>query len=175
MAVLTPDFRIAATLNGVSDFLRLAGEPVEDPGRLPEAIEEVVRRAAAALRGPGDQHCEILQANRPIAVRVAQIENAEGLSYAVTLEPFSRREPFSEVIARSRLSGRESTIFVQLAMGWVPGQIAQRLGISTNTVREHVKAIYRKCGVKSRGELIALALSGGAYPPIRVIPSKRSK
>ena len=175
MAVLTADFRIAATLNGLSDFLSRAGSAVQDASRLPEPIEDVARRAADVLRGPSDQHCEIVQAGRPIAVRVARLANADGLSYAVTLEPFSRREPFWEVISTHRLSGRESTIFVQLALGWAPREIAQDLGISTNTVREHVKSIYRKCGVKSRSELIALALSGRSSPPIRVIPPKKMK
>lgn len=169
MAVLTADLRIAATLNGLSDFLTRVGAIAEDASRLPGAIEDVARRAAGVLRGPSDQYCEIIRFERPIAVRVARLANADGLSYAVTLEPFSRREPLRQVISTNRLSERESTIFVQLVLGRAPREIAQGLGISANTAREHVKSIYRKCGVKSRSELLALALSGRTPPQSRNI------
>jgi DNA-binding CsgD family transcriptional regulator len=38
------------------------------------------------------------------------------------------------------------------------GRIAQALDISVETLRTHVKHVYRKLGVNSRGELFATAL-----------------
>lgn len=33
--------------------------------------------------------------------------------------------------------------------------MAQRLGVSRHTIREHIKALFRKVGVRSRAELVA--------------------
>jgi len=37
----------------------------------------------------------------------------------------------------------------------VSKEIAAELSLSAHTVRDHVKAIFRKCNVNSRGELVA--------------------
>jgi LuxR family maltose regulon positive regulatory protein len=39
--------------------------------------------------------------------------------------------------------------------------VAQRLQVSPNTVKTHVRAVYRKLGASSRGEAVALALTLG--------------
>jgi LuxR family maltose regulon positive regulatory protein len=39
--------------------------------------------------------------------------------------------------------------------------VAQRLQVSPNTVKTHVRAVYRKLGASSRGEAVALALALG--------------
>lgn len=59
------------------------------------------------------------------------------------------------------LSPRESEILLGLAKGLTAIGIAETLAISPHTVRQHLKAIYRKWGVRNRTELvIALARSG---------------
>ena len=40
-----------------------------------------------------------------------------------------------------------------------PSTIAAELGLSSHTVRDHVKAIFDKAGVSSRGELVARLFS----------------
>lgn len=56
----------------------------------------------------------------------------------------------------SELSGREREVLERLMTGSrVPG-IAEQLFISPNTVRNHLKAIYRKVGVASQNALIEL-------------------
>ena len=54
------------------------------------------------------------------------------------------------------LTGRESEILAQLARGYSSTYIAQCLLISANTVRTHMRNIYRKLGVSSRSELMEL-------------------
>ena len=48
------------------------------------------------------------------------------------------------------LTPREWEILTLLAQGCLYKEIAAQLGISANTVRAHLHAIYRKLGVKSR-------------------------
>jgi len=55
-----------------------------------------------------------------------------------------------------RLSIRENEIVQALATGRRVKEIAQDLVISTHTVRNHLKAIYRKLNVRSQFELISL-------------------
>lgn len=51
---------------------------------------------------------------------------------------------------------REQEIAELLCAGDTYRQIASQLMITENTVRSHVKSIYHKCGVQSRGELVQL-------------------
>ena len=51
---------------------------------------------------------------------------------------------------RSRLSGREWEVLDLLASGVKPAEIADGLVLSTETVRSHVKNLYRKLEVNSR-------------------------
>jgi DNA-binding CsgD family transcriptional regulator len=68
--------------------------------------------------------------------------------------------PFNQACLRigqaARLSGREQSIFEQLALGRGSEGIAKRLHISLNTVRTHTHNIYAKLDVHSRQELIEL-------------------
>ena len=55
------------------------------------------------------------------------------------------------------LTTREREIFTLLATGHDNDQIASELGLSAQTVRNHVSTIYSKLGVKDRFEIIQLA------------------
>lgn len=52
------------------------------------------------------------------------------------------------------LTPRESQVLHLLAEGLVPKEVSAQLGISYETVREHLKSIYRKLHVKSRTEAV---------------------
>jgi DNA-binding CsgD family transcriptional regulator len=55
-----------------------------------------------------------------------------------------------------RLSPREQEVLGLLEQGLTTGAMADTLGISPHTVRDHLKHLYRKTGVKGRGELLGL-------------------
>jgi DNA-binding NarL/FixJ family response regulator len=54
------------------------------------------------------------------------------------------------------LSSREREILRQLARGYAYKEIAHNLGISLGTINTHVRRIYHKLHVSSRGEAVAL-------------------
>lgn len=58
-----------------------------------------------------------------------------------------------EIYVHASLTPRERQVAASLAAGYVYKHIANELGISINTVRTHVKAIYRKAGVNRRYHL----------------------
>ncbi|HYF58199.1 MAG TPA: response regulator transcription factor [Burkholderiaceae bacterium] len=61
----------------------------------------------------------------------------------------------------SPLSTRESEILRLLAKGLSYVEIGETLGISAHTVTQHIKSIYRKLSVRSRGEAVFEALQMG--------------
>ena len=54
------------------------------------------------------------------------------------------------------ITDRERTVIGHLRDGIPAKQIARRLDVSVHTVNEHLKAIYRKAGISSREEMVAV-------------------
>jgi len=54
----------------------------------------------------------------------------------------------------SRLTARESNVLLALASGFGNREIGVRLGISVNTAKAHIRAIYLKLDVSNRVEAI---------------------
>jgi DNA-binding CsgD family transcriptional regulator/tetratricopeptide (TPR) repeat protein len=57
----------------------------------------------------------------------------------------------------SALSKREMEVLAYIAIGFKDKEMAEKLFVSTNTIKTHVKRIYIKLDVNSRAELVALA------------------
>lgn len=68
-------------------------------------------------------------------------------------------EPLLEALGLTR---REAEVAGFLRSAYTLPQIAERLNISHETVRTHVKNIYAKAGVRSRQEFLLLLEAGGA-------------
>ena len=64
-----------------------------------------------------------------------------------------------------RLTARQWQVVVLLADGLQAEAIAQRLGITTSTVYRHVERAKDRSGVRTRSELVSLALRDGIVPP----------
>lgn len=60
-----------------------------------------------------------------------------------------------------RFSGRQQDVFALLMAGKSNKEIARALGISTTTVKTHIKAIYEKLGVDNRKQAAALLVRLG--------------
>jgi DNA-binding CsgD family transcriptional regulator len=63
---------------------------------------------------------------------------------------------------RFQLTPAEARIAIFLADGGSVGQYAKKARVSEQTVRTHVKAIFRKLGVSRQGELTAIVLKRAA-------------
>ncbi|WP_454199986.1 LuxR C-terminal-related transcriptional regulator [Nocardia sp. Marseille-Q1738] len=74
---------------------------------------------------------------------------------AMTIEPAPVSEIATLVIASYELTPREHEVTELIAGGLSTAEIAARLFLSPHTVRDHVKAIFEKVAVASRGELVA--------------------
>jgi DNA-binding CsgD family transcriptional regulator len=74
---------------------------------------------------------------------------------AVIVEPAPGQEIAPLMADAYGLSERERAVTRLVARGLSTDAIAGRLHISSWTVQDHLKAIFEKVGVGSRGELIA--------------------
>jgi DNA-binding CsgD family transcriptional regulator len=74
---------------------------------------------------------------------------------AVTIEPASGDQLMSLLLVAYGLTARERDICREVIAGHSTADIAAHLFISSNTVQDHLKSIFAKVGVRSRGELVA--------------------
>jgi DNA-binding CsgD family transcriptional regulator len=143
---------------------RWLGDVVEigDPfhRRLPAPVYAVAARARGASFEAGQR---LLQARardftrtgRWLLLYGAQLDGAaEGLT-AVIVEPARPAEVELLVMHAYRLSERERDITHLVLRGLSTREIASDLALSPLTVQHYLKAIFEKCGVRSRRELMA--------------------
>jgi DNA-binding CsgD family transcriptional regulator len=128
----------------------------------PEDLKEA--RGAFERKREGASHTEVkVLVARPdgqrvrVAVHSVPLKNASGemigaFGLAQVLEEV---EPPSE--SAPLLSPRERETLTLLAAGYSTTQMAQQMGISKETVRNHVKGLLRSLGASSRVEAIAKA------------------
>lgn len=95
-----------------------------------------------------------------LLVAVTLFANQSNWGVVKPVESQSVREPLSEAVLKvaraARLSLRECDVIQLMARGRNRAYISEELSISDETVKSHVKSIYRKLGVHSQQELIDL-------------------
>ncbi|WP_091676421.1 response regulator transcription factor [Amycolatopsis marina] len=113
--------------------------------------------AARALTEEGVRVRARDNAGRWLVFQASCLRDADGTptQTMVVVESARAAEIASLLTAAYGLTDREVEITQLIARGLSTAQLANRLYISQNTVRDHVKAIFAKTGVASRGELVA--------------------
>jgi PAS domain S-box-containing protein len=97
----------------------------------------------------------------PIEVSSVRVDGPDGLVQRVfglaNIEDVSRQSP-----ARNHnLTARQAEVLRHLAAGCSTAQMAQLMGISVETVRNHIRLLLRALGVHSRLEAVAVARRDG--------------
>lgn len=112
-----------------------------------KALEEIRRRLqfARALSDPNMRAGYFASlADEYMEVMVEELLKYKSAEHTVAADGFSS------------LSDREREIVVKLTTGSSAGQVAEALDISVHTVRNHLKAIFRKLKISSQRELFML-------------------
>jgi two-component system response regulator DevR len=109
--------------------------------------------------------------HKPAAEVTAAIRAAAGGEILVSSDMLARLLPRMNRAAERKsayeLTGRELEVLELLAEGTPNHELAARMGISRNTVRNHVQNLLTKLGVHSRLEAVALATREGLLRPRR--------
>ena len=91
---------------------------------------------------------------------------------AVTIEPAKSSQIAPIIVEAYCLTAREQQITQAVARGLSNQEIAAELFLSSHTVRNHLKAVFAKVAVGSRGELVA-KLFAEHYAPALHAPGAR--
>jgi DNA-binding NarL/FixJ family response regulator len=120
-----------------------------------EMVVQALRAGARGyvVKGAGQQ--EILDAVRGVQAGRAVIGADVARRLSALVAPAAPEHPFPQ------LTGRERTILELLAGGATTGQIADRLGLSAKTVRNHLSSILTKLEVLDRTQAVVKARAAG--------------
>lgn len=146
-------------------------EPLEAEGSACATAAQVERHrvlylGAAAYLHTGLDHGELVRALRTVAAAHSCTDAdsdspaAEGHHQPRSAEAEYRSE-LGGGSAKSSLTERESAILVLIAQGLCNKEIAYRLGISTQTVKNHVSHLLEKLALADRTQLAVYALEQG--------------
>jgi DNA-binding CsgD family transcriptional regulator len=137
-------------------------------------IFAVVARASAVLegrdRGPASARLR-LASGRWLSVHASCLRGADGGPgpTALTIEPAKSAQLAPIIVEAYGLTAREQEITRAVARGLSNQEIAAQRFLSPHTVRDHLKAVFAKVGVASRGELVA-KLFAEHYAPATHLP-----
>jgi DNA-binding CsgD family transcriptional regulator len=164
--VLEADFSIAMADRAAEAWLGQLRDDGPAGHGLPPAISSVANRARVAAGGGGESATARVRTTtgRWLLVRGSMLGEGPGARIAVALEA-ARSAELAPLIAEAYgLTARERLVTQLVAQGFSTAQIAQRLHLSAYTVQDHLKAIFEKVGVSSRGELVARLFFGHYLP-----------
>ncbi|MCC6830569.1 MAG: helix-turn-helix transcriptional regulator [Thermoleophilia bacterium] len=155
--VLAGDNSIEMANRGAEEWLAELGEGEVPGARLPPVIHAVAARARATPGDPdGTASARIrIGPGRWALARATSLGDGPGGHVAVTLEAARSPELAPLVADAYSLTNRERLVTQLVAQGHRTAAIAQRLHLSAYTVQDHLKSVFEKVGVASRGELVA--------------------
>jgi DNA-binding CsgD family transcriptional regulator len=141
---------------------RVAAKYLKRYGIVPELsamAEKVFGERRAADRSALSKHVPFNVASkglpRNLSVRYLYSEEPfPRISVFISTKPCNSQLNVEEVITRYNLTKKEGEVFRQLVRGLRNSDIALELHMQAHTLRDHLKSIYRKCGVTTKLELV---------------------
>jgi DNA-binding CsgD family transcriptional regulator len=94
-----------------------------------------------------------------ISVQASQLRGRGHEEVVVLLQPATRREVSSMVLAAHGLTPAQRRVAALVLQGRSTPEIVTTLQISTHTLQEHLRAVFDRFGVGSRRELVAALMA----------------
>jgi DNA-binding CsgD family transcriptional regulator len=157
LVVLAPDDSVAFADEAASLWLEELGASAAG---LPHVVHAVAAQARAVVDGRAPDgriaRARVRAATgRWLLVRGSTLGDEPDAQVAVMIEPAHPHELAPLIADACALTERERTVTELVARGLPTDAIAARLHLSPWTVQDHLKAIFEKVGVGTRGELVA--------------------
>ncbi len=142
---------------------RWIAELDEHPPPDPPTDSKVVQSVAARARTipPGSDPLELAarvrvrtRTGRWLLLYGTRLSGGQDGRTAVVIHPASPHDIAPVVTMSYGLTGRECAVAMQCVQGRATKEIAKELALSPYTVQDHLKSIFAKTGVRSRGELV---------------------
>ncbi|GAA3628714.1 LuxR C-terminal-related transcriptional regulator [Kineosporia mesophila] len=149
-------------------FRQVAGERWKDLTFAMTGVDGVLRHAVAVQdgRAAGASVVRLRSRTTWVTVTASVLASGDGSPgpVAVSVTPSRPAEIAPLLIEAYGLTAREQEITRAVVRGLSNSQIAATLHVSPHTVRDHLKAVFAKLGVRSRAEL-STTLYGDLYEP----------
>lgn len=155
--VLDNQLRIISTNEVAEQWLsRLREWEAIGDGILPRPVRTACFRALSATSVPSPaKSCIHLPGYPYLTIRASKLNGpAHGPQLAVSFEQAGPADTLRLMAEACELSEREKQILDALIRGMSTKELALALHISVYTAQDHIKSIFSKTGVTSRGELI---------------------
>jgi DNA-binding CsgD family transcriptional regulator len=125
------------------------------PGRFTMTLYSVVAQAHAAASGTARARMRDAGNNWVVLQASRLITGDDPEQMVVTVEPATTHDLATLLLAAYGVTAREREVCLEVLSGNTTADIARHLFISPHTVHDHLKSLFGKVGVSSRGELMA--------------------
>lgn len=150
--VLAPDASLEMSDRAADRWLDVLG--ADEAAGLPHTILAVFDRARSGDVPPASARVRTPR-GRWVIVRGSRLGDHPDARVAIHLEAARAPELAPLLAAAYGLTVRERRVTELVARGLTTDEVARRLGVSSYTVQDHLKAVFEKSGTGSRGQLVA--------------------
>lgn len=155
--IVKPDGEVLWTNAEAQALLTSDGPVTVERGRLRGATQQITDRLQLLLNSPSSSAPCWLQEEDGVLIWAEHIAHPVPATVGLTIRRAGEELEVSALATARQLTPAESRIMGMMLSGVEAGRIAQKLDISVETLRTHVKHLYTKLGVNSRGAMFALA------------------
>jgi DNA-binding CsgD family transcriptional regulator len=156
--ILSEDLSVVATTAAADYWLSELAER-KDAQALPLPVRGVVAGLRAVESGLTETAPKVrlyTRSGRWLVLHASRLRGSGNMGQiSVIFEHAGSAEIALLMMQAYQLTKREGEVVQCVLRGWSTTEIAAALHISSNTVQDHLKAIFEKVDVRSRGELAA--------------------
>jgi DNA-binding CsgD family transcriptional regulator len=169
-----PGLVIVGADGGVAGMNESAGRWLEDLGGRADGSDLPIEISALATRLRHLDVCEPAmprlrvraKSGRWAVLHASWLSSHTDKSISVIVEQAAPADVAPMIMAAYGLTEREQTICALVCRGLPTRQIADLLHLTTDTVQDHLKSVFGRTGVHSRGELVAAILQRDYLPRV---------
>lgn len=174
-AAAGPGLVLLGSDGAIAGMNHAAGQWLEELGGRSDGSDLPVEISALAIRlrqlDAGEPALPRLRvrtrSGRWVALHASWMNANSMATIAVIVEAAAPAEVAPMIMLAYGLTGRERTVTGLVCQGLSTRQIAGQLHVSTDTVQDHLKSVFDRTGVHSRGELVATVLRRDYLPRAR--------